>query len=129
MKKNIAISFLGVALVISLIANYFLLESAIEGSYAKDFQPRLIDDTKALSATVNRELTSDELIRHIRKRESGMQIEEFENKKSQWNWSGPTYPIAVKVAGNITYYFNSKKKLERIDHWLAENSPLYERDR
>ncbi len=125
MKKNIAIAFLGVLLVISLVGNYFLLESAVEGSYATDFQPRLIEDTKVLSASIDKGISSEDLIQQIKNRTSGIKIEQVQNKKSQWNWSGPTYPLAVR-AGNLTYYFNTEGRLVRIDHWLAENSPLYE---
>ena len=129
MNKNFAITFLGVVLFISLVANYFLLERAVKGSYALDFQPRLIMDTKVLSASTDSDITSSELIQFIQNLDTGIQIEQLQNKKSQWNWSGPTYPIAVRVAGNLTFYFSSDEKLERIDHWLAENSPLYERAR
>lgn len=129
MKKNFAITFLAVVLVVSLVTNYFLLESAVEGSYALDFQPRLIKDTKVLSASINSDITSSELIELVRNRDTGIKIEQLQNRKSQWDWSGPTYPIAVRVAGNLTFYFNSEEKLERIDHWMAENSPLYERAR
>ncbi|MCP4075337.1 MAG: hypothetical protein GY744_04040 [Gammaproteobacteria bacterium] len=129
MKNNVTILFLGIALVVSLMANYFLLEQAIEGSYALEFQPRLINDTKVLSASISRDISSEELIRQLRDRDSSIQIEQLENRKSQWNWSGPNYPIAIRVSKNLTYFFNSEDKLERIDHWIAENSPLYERSR
>jgi hypothetical protein len=128
MKKNIAISILGALLFISLIANFFLLEVFVEGSYALDSQPRLIEDTKVLSTSLNQEITAEELIQQVRNRTENIKIEQFQNKKSQWDWDGPIYPKAVR-AGNLTYYFNSEEKLVRIDHWLANNSPLYEKSR
>jgi len=97
MKNNVTILFLGIALVVSLMANYFLLEQAIEGSYALEFQPRLINDTKVLSASISRDISSEELIRQLRDRDSSIQIEQLENRKSQWNWSGPNYPIAIRI--------------------------------
>ena len=129
MKKNIAISFLGILLVASLVMNYFLLEWAVKGSYALDAQLRLIVDTKILSASINKEVSLPELMQAIRDRDSSLEIVQLENTKSQWDWNGPAYPAAIRVAGSMTYYFNSEGALERVDHWLAENSPLYERTR
>ena len=128
MKKNVAIVFLGALLFISLVANYFLLERSVEGSYALDFQPRLIEDTRVLSTSINQEISAEELINQIRDRTSGIKIEQFQNRKSQWDQDGPIYAVAIR-AGNLTYYFNGEDRLIRVDHWLAQNSPLYERAR
>lgn len=125
MKNNVAISILAALLFISLAANYLLLEGFVEGSYASEFQPRYIEDTKVLSAVVDKEITAEELIQQVTGLDSEIEIHRLQDKKGQWDWNGPIYPNAVR-AGNLTFFFGRDDRLARIDHWLAKNSPLFE---
>lgn len=128
MKKNLGTTILGVLLLISLIVNYFLLGVFVESSYAIEFQSKLIEDTRVLSASLNQEISAEEFMQEVRNRTENVKIKQFKDKKSQWDWDGPLYPKAIR-AGNLTYYFNSEEKLVRIDHWLANNSPLHDKSR
>ena len=129
MKNKLIIFSVSSLLVVSLIANYLLLESSVKGAYAIEFKSRLTTDTQLLAALINTEITKQELLQLSSQQNPDIKVVASENRRSQWDTNGPAYPHAIKLAGNMTFFFDAESRLVRVDHWLNNISPLYERRR
>ena len=125
MKKSTI--FLSILLFLSLALNAVLFGNVIENSYIVEFHPRLKQDTKILSALLDTHYQKTDITRNIEKHLPELKIDSKVNVKSMWNWSGAQYPHALTVGG-LNFFFDTDKNLVRVDHWLKENSPLYEKN-
>lgn len=126
MRKNTSLFVVSFLLALSITGNLYLLNKYVEGSYLSDFNSRLMQDTKILSSLIDKEITSEKLQDRILQSLPKSKIDQMENKKSLWDLEDRIYPSAIVVSDGIIFYFDTNKKLIRIDHWLNDNSPLYE---
>ncbi len=92
------------AFIISLVANYVLLEWAIEGSYAREAEPRYIKDIKVLSSLIDKGITSDELVRTIKEKYPDIKVNTLFNQSRHFDFSKKVYkyPIAIETGGGDT---------------------------
>jgi len=112
MKKFLYFS----VLVLSVTLNGLLLTSFVQGSYAQEQMPRLIDDVKFLGNIIDTSLSGKELLEQSHK--AGF-------KYSRIRKNGNTDEMRLTSGGGIKIIMDRDLNVLKIEHWLAHIGTIY----
>ena len=92
--------------------------------YLNEQFPQLMQDVSFLGRLIDKELTQDEVYKLVVKYDNGTVIQKIDNFK---HYSDPKVKSAIEGNG-LTFCFDEKGVLIRVDHWLNDLSPIYNKE-
>ena len=119
--------FMIIGVLIGFLASIFWIQKDIDVGclYLNEQFPLLMQDVSFLGHLIDKELTQDEVYKLIKKYDNGSMIQKINSFKHNFD---PKVKSAIKGNG-LTFCFDEKGVLIRVDHWLNDLSPIYEKNR
>ncbi len=112
---KLAILVLSGLLIASIYGNYFLFDMAVRGSYDSDFKNRHARAVSTLAILTDTTREKQEIVALL------------DANQIDWRKRPAPHSNEVLQTSGLELVFDADSDLVRIDYWLHEMSPLYER--